>query len=97
MKDKVFVCQRCQVRLEKNPTFSGVAFKWTENSFKGLKLKFKQLFGKKPDRKVILTSCLGHCPLNAIAYEEAQGGSLKGFSEYSPEASEEEVFKLIFK
>ncbi len=97
MKDKVFVCQRCQVRLEKVKDFKGVSFEWTMESFKELKLQFFRLFNKKPSKKVILTSCLGYCPEGAISFEETENGVLKGEDSYSPDLNKEDVFKLLFK
>ncbi|MGH1467359.1 MAG: hypothetical protein ACRBBP_00555 [Bdellovibrionales bacterium] len=97
MKDKVFVCQRCQVRLEKVKDFKGVSFQWSAESFKELKLQFLRLFNQKPAKKVVLTSCLGYCPEGKISFEETEGGVLKGESSYSPDLNREDVFKLLFK
>lgn len=97
MKDKIFVCQKCQVRLEKKKDFKGVSFSWTEESFKELKLRFIRLFNKKPEKKVVLTSCLGYCPDGAVSFEETQNGVFQGEQSYDPSLNEEEVFKLIFK
>lgn len=97
MKDKVFVCQRCQVRLEKVKDFKGVSFEWTAESFKELKLQFIRLFNKKPEKKVVLTSCLGYCPEGQVSYEETVDGRLQGAQSYSPDLGKESVFKLLFK
>lgn len=94
---KIFVCQRCQFRLEKSKDFKGVSFKWDVESFKELKLQFVRLFNRKPEKKVILTTCLGYCPDNMISYEETENGVLTGPKEYSPDLNKEDVFKLLFK
>jgi len=97
MSDKIFVCQKCQVRLEKKKDFAGVSFKWTEESFKEMKLKFIRLFNRRPEKKVVLTSCLGYCPEGKISYERTKEGVLQGEESYDPSSSEDEVFKLFFK
>lgn len=85
------------MRLEKKKDFEGVDFKWTEDSFKEMKLKFIRLFSKKPDKKVVLTSCLGYCPEGRVSFEETKKGALQGSDSYDPNLSEDEVFNLVFK
>jgi hypothetical protein len=95
--DKVYVCQRCEVRLSKTSDFKGVGFSWTPESFKELKLGFIKKFGKKPKKNVVMTSCLGYCPDDSVAYEESENGQVSEAQKYPADLDREGVFKLLFK
>ncbi len=93
--DFLFVCQRCQKRIEKKG--HKAKFQWSDDSFKNFKLKYKKETGNKPEPKVVLTSCLGPCPENAVTTIESKNGELKKAQQYSAELNEDEVYQLIFK
>ena len=97
MKDRMFVCQRCEVRLSKSADFKGVGFSWTAESFKELKLEFIRKFGRKPSNKVIMTSCLGHCPDKSVSYEEVKDGQIGEAQKYPMDLDRKSIFELFFK
>jgi hypothetical protein len=67
MRDKIFVCQKCQSRVKRKTPECEIGFEWTEESFKAFKKEAKK---KKDDFKLVLTSCLGPCPVKRVSYQE---------------------------
>ena len=101
VKDKIFVCERCQIRLEKeateDPVFKTAAVKWDRDLHRKLKVRYKEEHGKKPERRLVRTSCLGSCPKERIAYEELKDGKIKKTKSYPAGLDEESLYRLIFK
>ena len=101
VKDKIFVCERCQVRLDKeaieDPVFKTAEVKWDRDLHRKLKVRYKEEHGKKPERRLVRTSCLGSCPKERVAYEELKDGQINKTKSYPADMSEEEIYKLIFK
>jgi len=94
MKDKVFVCKRCQTRVQNKNENIKVNFKWSDESFKPFKIKAKELKG---DKRLVLTSCLGPCPTDRISYQESVDGKLQKEKSYPIKFNEEEILKKLFK
>lgn len=95
-KDKVFICQSCQSRKQKVLP-EKVNFLWTTESFKQMKLNFKKQNQRKTDKKVVLTSCLGLCPDNAVAYQETSSQKLQEEKSYPFSWTREQIYKFFFK
>lgn len=100
VKDKIFVCERCQVRLNKeaaeSPSLKTAVTPWDRDLHRKLKVRYIDEHGKKPERRLVRTSCLGSCPKERISYEELKDGQVKCTKSYPADLGEEDVYKLVF-
>ena len=102
VKDKVFVCERCQVRLEKdakeNKTLKTVKIEWSRDLHRRFKQRYKNKHGgEKPSRRLVRTSCLGLCPKERVVYEELKDGQIKRTKTYKADLDEEALYRLFFE
>jgi len=100
VNDKIFVCERCHIRLEKDaiedPVLKTAAVKWDRDLHRKFKMRYKEENGKKPERRLVRTSCLGSCPKSRVAYEELQDGQIKKTKSYPADMSEEDIYSLVY-
>jgi len=100
VKDKIFVCERCQTRLKKehgeDSTLKMAKVEWSRDLHRKLKTQYKNEHGHKPERRLVRTSCLGSCPKERIAYEELKDGQIKKTCSYPADADEAKLYDLVF-
>jgi uncharacterized protein YlaI len=94
VKDKVFICQRCQSRVQKKTPDTNIEYEWTTESFKEFKKESKKLENSK---KIVLTTCLGPCPSKRIAFFKLSKGKSSKELSYPAKYSKEKIFKKIFE
>ena len=92
MRDKVFVCQRCQSRIERKTPDCKIEFEWTDESFKEFKKQAKEV---KEDYKLVLTSCLGSCPVERVSYQKLENGKIGHERSYPASDTKEKIFKKL--
>ena len=92
MRDKIFVCQRCQSRIKRKKPDSKIGFEWNEDSFKAFKKEAKKV---KDKYKLVLTSCLGPCPSERVSYQELIKGKMGPERSYPAKYNKDKVFKRL--
>lgn len=95
MKDKVFVCRKCQTRVKRDDPQAKIEFEWSEETFKPFKKKAKE--AAKDYKRLVLTSCLGPCPKNRISFQETEEGELQNEKSYPIKFTEEQILKKLYK
>jgi len=94
MRDKLFICQRCQSRIKKKTPECEVEFEWNDESFKDFKKKAKKIDERL---KLVMTSCLGPCPKKKVSYQRLADGKIESEGCYSAKYNEDEIFKHLIK
>lgn len=94
MRDKLFICQRCQSRVRRKTPECEIGFEWTDESFKSFKKEAEKV---KDNMKIVLTSCLGPCPKKKISYQELAKGKMKSEGSYSAKSNLESIFKNLIE
>lgn len=90
-KDKIFICQRCSSRIEKK---GGKAPFYIEpEDLKNFKKDYYLKYGEKPSKRPVLTTCLGHCPKDAISFQETKDLRLQKAKECT--STKKEFFKKL--
>lgn len=93
VKDKIFVCRKCQERVKKKDPEAKIEFEWNDETFKPFKTKAKESNNYK---RLVLTSCLGPCPTNRISYQETEEGKLQKEKSYPIKFNEEQILKKLY-
>ena len=98
MRDKIFICRRCQSRVKGKTPECEIGFEWTDESFKEFKKEMEGLKKFREDgSKLVLTSCLGICPTERITYQELVNGKMDLERSYPVEDTKDKVFKRFAK
>lgn len=94
-KNCLFICERCQPRLEKKEI--KVTTNISREIVKEMKNKFVEQHGHKPTFKTCLTTCQGSCSPQGISYMELTDNKISDEGTLELHLSYEDLASKIIK
>jgi hypothetical protein len=90
-----FICERCTPRLLKKGVETVCPL--SSQVLKEMKKDYQNEHGHKHPIKTVLTTCLGHCPDQAVSYLEVRDNSLNEPKILSTGLKKGEIEEIFFK